>query len=60
MVYEVVDHLLIRDMQVGVLLFDTEATVLVANQAALDLLYLSSKEELCRASLQQREGWGTG
>lgn len=51
MVYEVVDHLLIRDMQVGVLLFDTEATVLVANQAALDLLYLSSKEELCRASL---------
>ncbi|MGQ9873447.1 PAS domain-containing protein [Leptodesmis sp.] len=51
MAYEVVDHSLIQDMQVGVLLLDTEATVLVANQAALDLLYLSSKEELCRASL---------
>lgn len=51
MAYEVVNHLLVQDMQVGVLLFDSQITVLAANQAALDLLYLSNKEELCKASL---------
>jgi signal transduction histidine kinase/PAS domain-containing protein/DNA-binding NarL/FixJ family response regulator len=51
MAYEVAGHSLVQDMQVGVLLFDSEATVLVANQAALDLLHLNSTEELCKAAL---------
>lgn len=40
-------------MQVGVLLFDSEATILAANQAALDLLYVSSKKELCKSALPE-------
>ncbi|MDX2231787.1 MAG: response regulator [Leptolyngbyaceae cyanobacterium bins.349] len=42
------EHLrsLVQQTQVGMILFDTNATVLISNQAALDLLQVQTEEEL--------------